>query len=254
MEEEYRAFVRDIVVAQRGTLRGLFTASFSWMQPELAAHYGVSHPGAGLQRVEFDPTQRAGLLTQGAWLVSHGKDGRDNVVRRGMNLFKHAMCNNTLAPPAGLDVNAELLKLAGPNATVRQMVDARAGSPTCGACHAKADPMGMIFENFSSDARWQVSYGDGTPVESAITIDSLGSFDHVPPFTAALIDDPVLQECFVRRVTHYLVGIDLGSPEMAAWVQAGYEAFTEHDTSLEELLVALVRHPGFVERVKEVSP
>lgn len=254
MDEETRAFLHEIVVSQRGTMRTLFTAPYSWIQPELAAHYGVAHPGQGLQRVELDPTQRAGLLTQGSWLLSHGKDGRDNVVRRGMNLFKEAMCNNNLAPPAGLDVNAALLELVGPDATVRETVEARGGSPTCGACHKRADPMGILFENYTSDGRWQTVYPDGMPVESAINVDGIGNVTSAAQLSAALVDDPAFQECFVRRATHYLVGIDLGSPEMAAWVQAGQTAFVDSDTSLEELLVALVRHPGFVERVKEVSP
>ncbi len=48
-----------------------------------------------------------------AWLVSHGKDGRDNVVRRGMGIYIDAMCND-IAPPPGLDVQAELARARRP--------------------------------------------------------------------------------------------------------------------------------------------
>src|SRR5690606_38199817 len=125
MEEEYRRFVREVVVGERGTLRDVLSAPYTWVGPELAELYGVEHPGTGVARVALDPAQRGGILTQGAWLVSHGKRGRDNVVRRGMNIYKHAMCNNDLNPPPGLDVLAELRKLVGPDATVRETVDAR---------------------------------------------------------------------------------------------------------------------------------
>ncbi|MDD9941456.1 MAG: DUF1592 domain-containing protein [Myxococcales bacterium] len=254
MEEEYRAFVSNVVVAQKGTLRDLLSASYSWMRPELAAHYGVAHPGGGLARVELDPNQRGGLLTQGAWLVSHGKAGHDNVVRRGMNLFKQAMCNNKLAPPEGLDVNAALLSLVGPDATVRETVEARSSAPSCGGCHMAADRMGVIFENYGSDGRWQSTYADGHPVESAISLSGLGDFELAPEFAAALADDKAFQHCFVRRVVHYLMGIDMGSPRSAAWVKQAHQAFVEADTSLEALLIAIVRHPAFVERVPEESP
>ncbi|MDD9933785.1 MAG: DUF1592 domain-containing protein [Myxococcales bacterium] len=255
MEEEYRAFVTDVVVTQRGTLRELLSASYSFARPQLAAHYGADHPsGSGLERVELDPRQRGGLLTQGAWLVSHGKDGKDNVVRRGMNIFKQAMCNNNLAPPEGLDVEAELLALVGEDATVRETVDARAAAPTCGACHRLADPMGMVFETYTSDGRWQGVYPDGTVVDSNVAVDGVGDFDNAPAMSAALADAESFQHCFVRRVTHYLMGIDMGSPGSAAWVQQAHDDFVAGDTSLEELLVSLVRHPAFIERPTEVSP
>jgi hypothetical protein len=254
MEEEYRAFVREVVVVQRGTLRDVLSAPYTWAQPQLAAHYGADHPGSGLARIELDPTTRGGLLTQGAWLVSHGKDGRDNVVRRGMNIYKQAMCNNDLAPPPGLDVEAELLALVGPDATVRETVDARGSAGACGGCHRLADPVGMIFERFTSDGRDQSVYPDGTPVDSSIVLDGLGQFDAAPAFAAALADDRDFQRCFVRRLTHYLLGIDLGNPNRVAWSDQAHARLVDSDTSLEELLVAIVRYPAFVERPAESSP
>jgi hypothetical protein len=254
MEEEYRAFVREVVVTEQGSLRDVFSASHTWAQPELAELYGADHPGSGLARIELDPTERGGLLTQGAWLVSHGKRGRDNVVRRGMNIYKAAMCNNDLSPPVGVDVQAELLKLVGPDATVRETVDARGQAPSCGGCHRVADPVGMVFESFASDARWQDTYPDGDPVDTAIEVAGIGSFDNARAFSTALADDLGFQRCFVQRFTHFLVGIDLGSPQMVAWTQQAHERFLEADTSLEELLVAIVRHPAFIERRVEVGP
>jgi hypothetical protein len=250
MEEEYRAFVRGIVVEEGGTLRELFSASHTWARPELAAHYGATHPGEGLLRVDLDPLQRGGLLTLGAWLVSHGKRGRDNVVRRGMGVFVHALCN-TVTVPDGLDVDAELALLVGPEATVREVSEARGSAGTCAGCHRIADPVGLVFERYASDARWQTVYPDGLPVEADVTLDGLGSFEDAPSLSRALADDPAFQQCFVQRVAHFAVGAHVGAPARSAWTQAAYERFRESGTSLEELLVALVRHPAFVERRKE---
>jgi len=253
MEEEFRAFVSDVIVTQRGNLRQLLSASYTFAQPQLAAHYGAAHPGSGLARIELDPAQRGGLLTQGAWLVSHGKDGKDNVVRRGMNLFKQGMCNNALAPPEGLDVNAALLDLVGPDATVRETVDARGGSPTCGACHQKADPMGIVFESYASDGRFQTVYPNGQPVDTAIQLESGAMFTSAPAFSATLVDDPLFQACFVRRVVHYVAGIDIGAGSSVAWIEEAQAALVSNNMSLEELLVAVVRHPAFVERPTETE-
>jgi hypothetical protein len=254
MEEEYRAFVREVVVERRGSLHELLSASYTFARPELAAHYGLEHAGTGLARVELDPAQRGGLLTQGAWLVSHGKRGRDNVVRRGMNIYKQAMCNNALNPPPGLDVQAELAKLVGSDATVRETVQARGEAPVCGGCHRVADPVGLVFENFASDARFQETYPDGRPVDSAIELAGVGRFDDARAFSAALADDLAFQRCLVQRFTQFLVGIDLGATGRVAWLQQAHERFLETDTSFEELLVAIVRHPAFVERRAEDEP
>jgi hypothetical protein len=254
MEEEYREFIRQVVVMQRGTLRDVLSAPYTWAQPELADHYGADHPGTGLARIELDPLQRGGILTQGAWLVSHGKDGRDNVVRRGMNIYKDAMCNNNLRPPDGLDVNAELAKLVSPNATVREVVEARGGAAACGGCHSLPDPMGMVFETFKSDGSWQETYPDGRPVDSNVTVDGIGSFDNARDLSEAFADDDKFQRCFVRRFTHFIAGIDLGSPAMVAWSQATHAKLVETDGDLEEMLIAIVRHPAFIERRTEAAP
>jgi hypothetical protein len=254
MAEEYREFVKQIVITEHGSLRDLLSAPYTWTQPELAQFYGATHPGTGLAKVQLNPQQRGGLLTQGAWLVSHGKKGRDNVVRRGMSIYRQAMCHNSLTPPAGVDVQAELKKLVGPDATVREIVDARGSAPACGGCHSNADPAGMVFESFASDGKWQTTDAAGKPVDTKVNVVGLGMFDNAHAYSTALVDDMTFQSCFVQRLTHFLVGVDLGSPDSVAWTQQALETFVASDTSLEELLVAIVRHPAFIERRMETAP
>ncbi len=254
MDEEYRTFVSEVVVKQRGTLRELLSAPYTWAQPELAKHYGVTPSGTGLQRIALEPSQRGGLLTQGAWLVSHGKAGHDNVVRRGMSIFKDAMCNNNLRPPDGVDVQAALTELVGANPTVRQTVDVRGSTPSCMGCHKLPDPMGMVFEMFKSDGSWQKTYPDGMPIDSNVTVAALGSFEDARTLSEAFADDESFQQCFVQRFTHSMAGIDLGTPESVAWSRAVEQGLAASDGKLEEMVVALVRHPGFIERRTESAP
>ena len=249
MEEEFRTFVEQIVVEDRGTLRDLLTTDHTWTGPELAAHYGVSHSGTGQQLVEMNSDQRAGLLTQGAWLVSHGRDGRDNVVRRGMGVFRDAMCNDI--EPLDIDLEAALSELVGDDATVREVVEARGMHPTCGACHRLADPVGLAFEAYGGDGAWQTTYADGLPVETDITLDGVGALDGPVDLSAALADDLDFQHCFVQRFAHFVMGIDVGSPEAIRWTREAHENFVANEGSFEELLVAIVRDPAFIERRKE---
>ncbi|MEM1417089.1 MAG: DUF1592 domain-containing protein [Myxococcota bacterium] len=249
LEEEYRVFVDEVIVRERGTLRDLLSISGTWIRPELAAYYGVSHPGEGLQRVELDPTQRAGLLTRGVWLVSHGKRGRANVVRRGMGVYRDAMCNGIT--PLDIDLEGALDELVGEDATVREIVEVRGNDPVCGGCHAISDPVGLVFESFSGDGSWQTSYPDGLPVEPEIELE-LGSFDNAAEFSRALADDPAFKHCMIQRFAHFLMGIDVGSPRAIRWTYDALEDFDAAEGSFEELLVSIVRHPAFVERRSEL--
>jgi hypothetical protein len=249
MEEEYAAFLEDVIVAQSGNLGDVFSAPYTFARPELAAHYGAPHPGGGLARVELDPEQRGGLLTLGAWLVAHGKAGRDNVVRRGMNVYREAMCND-IRPPDGVDVNAELAKLVGPDATVLEAVEARGSTGSCAGCHNVADPVGLAFENYTSDGRWQTTYPDGRPVESMIELHDVGSFDRASELSAALTQAEEFRSCFMQRFTQFMLGRDVGEPSKVTWLNEATTLVGKEDDNLTELLVELVRTPAFIERAK----
>jgi hypothetical protein len=247
LEAEYRAFVDNIVVKNRGTLSDLLTSTRTWSTPEVAAYYGVSHPGGGVAPIQLNPDQRGGLLTLGSWLVAHGKKGRDNVVRRGMGIYRDAMCNDIR--PLNIDLAAAVRKLVGADATIKQIADARGADPTCGACHRTSDPVGLSFESFGGDGRFQTTYPDGKPVEASVVWNDV-PYANTPQVSAALAKDEQFQQCLVRRFGHFLLGADFGAPLEVRASAAAYEAFKNSGGSFEELLVAIVRDAAFIERRK----
>jgi hypothetical protein len=247
LEDEYQTFVGTLVVEQRGSLEELLTTSNTWGTPEVAEYYGATHPGSGVAPIELDPLQRGGLLTLGAWLVAHGKDGRDNVFRRGMSIYRDAVCNDI--KPLEIDLEAALKDLVGADATVKEIAEARAADATCGACHKTADPAGLVFENYEGDGRWHTVYDDGKPVEAAATLDGV-TYANAPEFSRYLATDEHFQQCLVRRFGHFLLGAEFGSPLSVRAPKEAYDAFIESGGSFEELLVAIVRDPSFIERRK----
>jgi hypothetical protein len=247
LEEEYRAFVDNIVVQNRGTLSDLLTSTMTWATPDVAAYYGVGHPGSGVAPIELDPTQRGGLLTLGAWLVSHGKKGRDNVVRRGMGIYRDAMCQDI--KPLNIDLVAAEKELVGADATIKEIADARGADPVCGACHATSDPVGLSFESFAGDGTFQTVYADGKPVEASVILDGV-PYENAPQVSGALAQDLRFQYCLVQRFGHFVMGADFGSPVDVRASGAAHLAFADSGGSFEELLVAIVRDPAFIERRK----
>ncbi|MEM9862388.1 MAG: DUF1592 domain-containing protein [Myxococcota bacterium] len=245
MLEEYNAFIEDTVVLQRGSLDDVFASPRSFASPELAAIYEVDHPGSGLQPITFNPAERAGMLTHAAWLVAHASREEEFVVRRGMGLYLHALCRN-LTPPDGLDVNAAQEGLTPEDATVREKVEARSNDRVCGACHTVPDPIGLAFERFDAIGRRRDVYPDGHVVDSNAQVPGIGSVTSAADLGAALAESGEVQNCFVRRVAHSMLGADLGP--QSVWVNDVTDAFVSADRSIEGLVVALVSHPGFVER------
>jgi hypothetical protein len=247
LEDEYRAFVSQIVVEQRGGLTELLTTSHTWGTPEVASYYGASHPGTGVAQIDLDPEQRGGLLTLGAWLVAHGKKGRDNVVRRGMAVYRDAMCNEIV--PLMIDLEAAQKELVGADASIKEIADARGNDPTCGACHRTSDPVGLAFESFAGNGMWQTTYPDGQPVEAAVVLDDV-AYDNAAQVSAALAEDEMFQQCLVQRFGHFVMGAAFGDPEKVRASTVAYEAFRDSGGSFEELLVAIVRDRSFIERRK----
>ncbi len=247
LEEEYRAFVGNIVVEDRGNLKALLTTNHTWATPEVAAYYGATHPGTGVAQFDFDPAQRGGLLTLGSWLVAHGKKGRDNVVRRGMAVYRDAMCNDVV--PLAIDLEEAQAELVGADATIKEIADARSSNGTCGACHRTSDPVGLSFESFAGDGTFQTVYADGKPVEASVVLDGV-TYENAPLLSAALAEDESFQQCLVRRFGHFVMGAEFGSPLTVRASKEALAAFDESEGSFEELLVAVVRDPAFIERRK----
>ncbi|MFO0613962.1 MAG: DUF1592 domain-containing protein [Polyangiaceae bacterium] len=242
LHAEYEEFVSNIVVKQHGTLKDLLTTT-----PEVASYYGVSHPGSGVAQFELNPAQRGGLLTLGSWLVSHGKKGRDNVVRRGMAVYRDAMCNEIV--PLMIDLEKAQKDLVGADATIKEIAAARGADATCGACHRTSDPVGLAFENFAGDGKWQTVYPDGKPVDASVVLDGV-SYDSAPAIEATLADDASFQECLVQRFGHFVMGAEFGAPVKVRAAAEASDAFKKSGGSFEELLVAIVRDRSFIERKK----
>ena len=64
------------------------------------------------------------------------------------------------------------------------------------------------------------------------------------------MDDAGFRSCLVQRFAHFLMGGQVGSPEVVRWTGEAHQTFLESGGNFEELLVDLVRDPAFIERWK----
>ena len=106
MKAEFQAYVEDALFAGDGSLDTLLTSKTTFVNAALASLYGVPAPGGtGLQKVQLDGTQRAGLLTTVGLLTAHTLSDTSAPIIRGKFIRERLLCTELAEPPPGLDVD-----------------------------------------------------------------------------------------------------------------------------------------------------
>jgi hypothetical protein len=173
-----------------------------------------------------------------------------NVIRtRAIALHLPGAAHQDITPLA-IDLEAATKELVGADATIKEIAAARSAADVCGGCHATSDPVGLSFESYGGDGRFQTVYPDGKPVEAIVPWNGV-SYQNAMEISAALAQDPRFQQCLVQRFGHFVMGADFGSPVEVQPPARAYEAFQDSGGSFEELLLAIVRDPAFIERKKQ---
>ncbi len=146
-EKETLSFLDHVVFDDdKGDVKTMLTAPYSMMNADLAAFYGVSGPkGAAFERVDLDPAQRAGLLTQASLLAVNSKPNQSSPIHRGKFVRERLLCQ-TLAPPPN-NVNIQPPEV-DPTATTREKFSQHSSDPACAGCHRLMDPIGFGFESY----------------------------------------------------------------------------------------------------------
>jgi hypothetical protein len=251
MLAETRAFLGDLMVGPnaKGTLEDLFTSSTSFVDASLARIYALpAGPIAGMMRVSLDPGQRAGILTQLAFLTANASADSNSIVGRGMTVFARLLCQDVASPPPAVDLS--LPPAPTPSLTTRERYEQAIANGCTGACHP-IYPLGWAFENY----------------------DPVGTFRTTEPGIAKLIDPsgaiplpsgelawnsavelsrrlPTLDEaqaCAGKQWLRYLLRRKEG-PGDAASLALAAQAFTRSSHDLHELVVALTRTRAFTHR------
>ncbi|GAA5214199.1 starch-binding protein [Corallincola platygyrae] len=169
MREETHYFVREIVFGG-GTYDELMTANYSYMNQELASHYGLPWPGgAGWQQVNYsgNNADRAGLLGHAFILAASANGESTHPVKRGLFVRRNLMCQDFPPPPVG----AELKPITDPSKTVRERFETHIQEP-CAACHQYIDGIGFGLESYDNRGLFRTT--ETTPDGTVKAVDASG--------------------------------------------------------------------------------
>ncbi len=159
MQGELDRFVEHWVAAQDATLHALLTSPTTFVNQELAAHYGLAAPPSGKwSEVELPADQRAGILTLGAFLTR-----RPSPPSRATRLAEMLTCYLVPPPPIGVSVWNQWPERAAKDIVLEKYGD---DSPTCWGCHRPYIGFGIALARYDRLGRYSETV-NGTPIDTS---------------------------------------------------------------------------------------
>ncbi len=246
LQNETHAFVSYLLQSPTGSLSELLSGQYSFLNADLAKHYGVSGPtGAAYERVELPG--RSGVLTQGM-MLSRDKPTRTSIVRRGLKVRLDMLCNKVPAPPNDVQLDLEGL---GSGLTQRERLEKHRVNAACAGCHNLMDPIGVVFEGFDAVGRPRTADESGKPVDTSSVITSTRDMDGPVSNAAALgqslANSQEVRDCYVTQSFRFFYGRDYSTADQCSMARL-LISFRDSKQSLSELIVALTQTDQFLYR------
>ncbi len=249
-------FLHDAFWGQGGgKVDALLNSKTVFLNPNLAQLYGVELPAEAADNmfypVEFEPEQRAGLLTQPALLALLSHSEQSAPIQRGVFIRSELLCQPAPPPPPTVDPTPPD---PDPNATTRERFAQHTAAPECSGCHQLIDTLGLGLENFDQMGRFRSDEG-GLPIDASGEVVGTreeairGVFDGGRELAERLAESEQVRDCMVTQWYRYSAGrveqrVDLCS---LASVRA---AFTNADGDLREMLIAMAVSDAFMYRIE----
>ncbi len=179
MAQETELFFESQVRGDR-PVPELLTADYTYLNEQLARHYGVDDVyGSRFRRVEWTDDRRHGLLGHGSLLTITSYANRTSVVLRGKWVLENLLGTPPPAPPPNVPPLEENDAVGTPT-SLREKMEQHRSNPVCASCHTEMDRLGFAMEHFDAIGRWRESDG-GAAINATIewadrTIDSPRAF------------------------------------------------------------------------------
>jgi len=241
-------FVDHVTFASdKGDFEELMTASYVFANAQTAPLWGTSAAGDDFQRVDVDPAQRAGIVTDLAWLTALAKYDQSHPVARGVFVREHLLCQTLPNPPDNVEIE---IPMVDPNSTTRERFSQHSADPSCAGCHELIDPLGFGFEHYDAVGMYRDTE-NGKPVDASGSIvqteDLDGPFDGAVELAHKLAASSEVRRCFATQWYRYAFGRG-ETPSDGCTIDDLHARWGDRDFNLRELLIALTQTDAFFYR------
>ncbi|MFT3771612.1 MAG: DUF1588 domain-containing protein [Minicystis sp.] len=243
---ETEQFFAAVAKRDDGSFKELLTADYTMANSDIAGWYGASVPeGAGYVKVSL-PSERRGVLTQGAMLAAHAHFNRESIVYRGKAVRFQFLCDPLDPPPPNVDTT---LPAAMMGSTERDLAEAHANLAACSPCHKMMDPIGYGFGAFDAIGKYTPNNGENiageiAPPRLASKDDVSGPFADQIALATKLAGSEDVQQCYVIQSLRYAMGREEVTGD-ACSAAAAWDHFSQHGLGLKEVVVAITGSDTF---------
>ena len=199
------------------------------------------------QPITLPGSQRAGILTQPAWLVAKSGNFDNHAIRRGL-WIRTKLLGGTI-PDLPITVDAQLP--TDPALTLRERMKVTRET-YCWQCHSKMNPLGLSFEMYDHFGRWRTRELK-EPVLSEGSIDQSGDtsldgqVDNALELVHRLADSERVRQVFVRHAFRYWMGRNETLADAATLRRADRD-YVESGGSMKALITSLLTSDSFLYR------
>lgn len=241
MREETLLLIDELVWDSDGDFRDFFDADHTWVNPELAAFYGVDAPSQdGFAKVTLPAEQkRGGFLGQAAFLATYAHAAGTSPTLRGKFVRERLLCQDIPAPPPGV---VTVLPSDDDAKTMREKLAMHQQNPSCASCHKLMDNVGLGLENYDGVGAYRTTE-NGVDIDAASDLDGV-AFDGAASLGAAVRDHEGVPACLVRNLYRHAAGHVETDGEEASLLAIEH-AFVKSGYRLREALVEIVASDAF---------
>lgn len=217
------------------------------------------------QPIRLPAAERAGILTQPAWLVAYSENFDNHAIRRG-KWIRERLLGGTV-PDLPINVDAQLPD--APHQTLRQRMEVTKQT-YCWQCHQKMNAIGLTFEEFDHFGRHravqtvheenaapdpktkQIATRD-VPVDSTGLIDGTGDptvdgrYGSSVEMIRKLAKTDRARQVFIRHAFRYWMGRDENLGD-AKTLMAADAAYLKNGGSMKALITSLLTSDSFLVR------
>ncbi|HMJ55001.1 MAG TPA: DUF1592 domain-containing protein [Polyangiaceae bacterium] len=205
LQNEARMFIEQLLVKQGAGIGDVLTSTFTFVNDQTAPLYGLMPQyGTTMTRVELNPAQRAGILTQIGFLSTNGGLTQSDPIHRGVAVNFNLLCNEVHPPPDTVPpLPAEM-----PGQTNRQRIDTHTKACGVGCHNTIINPVGFAFEHYDAVGGWR-DVDNTLPVDAKATFTLDGNtvtYDGAVELAKLIAQSRQFYNCYAKNWLEYVLG------------------------------------------------
>ena len=159
MLKEVELFFNHVVLESQNLL-DLLDSDYSFLNEQLAEHYGIPDvKGDTMRKISFASKERGGILGMAGVLTATSLPTRTSPVLRGKWVLEQILGTPPPPPPPNVPELEASHDSSESEVTLRVLLERHRSDEACKSCHQAMDPIGLGLENFDGMGRWREVYG-----------------------------------------------------------------------------------------------